>query len=214
MNVGNAWRPHTDAKAFVTSLDFFGAKFVRYVPGHAAELLRPGQSLTGSREAGITDAATGLSDQASSVLTGLSGIASPQTATDIHATMVAVQRALNVMSKLGEGPAVGEATQALKSLQQMAARLDSTLANPAVSRTVNQMDSIAMNLNAVTRQLNTTSNAVNSLLIKVDSSKGTVGKLMNDTTAYADLHELAKSLTLLLNDMRERPGRYFNLKVF
>jgi len=214
LNVRNEWRPHTDAKAFVTSLDFFGAKFVRYVPGHAPELLNPGQYITGSHEAGITDAATGLSDQASTVLTGLQGIASPQTATDIHATMIAVQRALNVMSKLGEGPAVGEATSALKSLQMLSARLDSTLANPSVKRTVDQMDSIASNMNTVTRQLATTSAALNSLLIKVDSSKGTIGKMMNDTTAYTDLHELAKSLTLLLNDIRERPGRYFNLKVF
>lgn len=214
LNVGNEWRPHTDAKAYVTSLDFFGAKFVRYVPGHAPDLLKSGQTITGSREAGITDAASGLSDQAATVLTGLQGIASPQTANDIHATMIAVQRALNVMTRLGEGPAVGEATSALKSLQQLSQRLDSTLANPAVKRSVNQMDTITTNLNQLTRQLASTSAALNSLIMKVDSSKGTLGKLMSDTTAYSDLHKLAESMTQLLNDMRERPGRYFNLKVF
>jgi phospholipid/cholesterol/gamma-HCH transport system substrate-binding protein len=214
MQVGNAWKPHTDAKAFVAALDFFGAKFVRYVPGHAPQLLNPGQTLTGTHEAGLTDAASGLSDQAASVLTGIQGIASQQTANDIHATMLAVQRALNVMSKLGEGPTVADATAALKTFQQLAARLDSTLANPAVGRTMGQMDSIATNLNTVTRQLATTSSAINSLLIKVDSSKGTIGKMMNDTTVYNDLHELSRSLKALLDDMRERPGRYFNLKVF
>ena len=51
-------------------------------------------------------------------------------------------------------------------------------------------------------------------MAKIDSNEGTLGRLVNDTTVYSDLHELSQSLKDLLDDMRERPGRYFNVKVF
>ena len=49
---------------------------------------------------------------------------------------------------------------------------------------------------------------------KMDSNQGTLGRMVNDTTTFHDLHELSQSMTKLLNDIRERPGRYFNVKVF
>jgi phospholipid/cholesterol/gamma-HCH transport system substrate-binding protein len=43
---------------------------------------------------------------------------------------------------------------------------------------------------------------------------GTLGKLASDSTLYNDLHQTLTALTALLTDLKERPGRYLNVKVF
>jgi hypothetical protein len=57
-------------------------------------------------------------------------------------------------------------------------------------------------------------NAMSSILEKMDAGEGSFGKAVNDTTLHNDLHEVLLSMRRLLDDMRERPGRYFRLKVF
>ena len=56
--------------------------------------------------------------------------------------------------------------------------------------------------------------ALASVMTKVDSGQGTIGKFVNDSTLYNDFHELTQALTALLIDLRERPGRYLTVKVF
>ena len=44
--------------------------------------------------------------------------------------------------------------------------------------------------------------------------EGTLGRMVNDTTLYNELVRLSRSTRLLLDDIRERPGRYFHISVF
>jgi hypothetical protein len=41
-----------------------------------------------------------------------------------------------------------------------------------------------------------------------------VGRVLTDTTLYNDMHETLVALRRLLDDVREHPGRYINVKVF
>ena len=43
---------------------------------------------------------------------------------------------------------------------------------------------------------------------------GSIGKLLSDKTIHDDLHEVLVSLRQLLDDIRERPGRYTFVSVF
>ncbi len=54
------------------------------------------------------------------------------------------------------------------------------------------------------------------IMQKVDSTDGTLGRVINDTTLHTDLHETLVALRNLLDDLRERPGRYLpgSIKVF
>src|SRR5574341_728617 len=71
LEVSRAQRPHVDAQALVASADFFGAKYVDYVPGSSSELLRTGQVITGTREVAVTEAAANLTTRASDALAGV-----------------------------------------------------------------------------------------------------------------------------------------------
>ena len=48
----------------------------------------------------------------------------------------------------------------------------------------------------------------------MEKGEGTLGKMATDTMLYRNLNETLTSLSALLKDLRERPGRYINVKVF
>jgi phospholipid/cholesterol/gamma-HCH transport system substrate-binding protein len=214
LDVSKSVRPKVDAKVLVRPLDAFGAMFVDYYPGHSEEFLAAGQTLTGTRELPLTETATAVAGQASEVMSGASALLSRRTADDVHETMLATQRAMNVVAQLGSGPLVGEATEALKRLSSAAERLDSTLASPDLNRSVAQLDEITENLNEMVVGLGNATQSLAQIMAKIDSDSGTFGRLVNDTSMYNEVLRLTTSMRELLDDMRERPHRYFNLKVF
>jgi phospholipid/cholesterol/gamma-HCH transport system substrate-binding protein len=206
--------PHVDAKARVMSTDFLGEKVVDYVPGNSPQMLTEGQVITGSEEQSFMEGASGLTDQATEVLTGLQGILTDRMAEDVHETLAAATRALETVARFGDGPAVDEATETIGNIRSITERLDSTLANPAIEQSINQMDELTESLREMAEGLAGTTGALSSILGKMDSGQGTFGKALTDSTLHTDLHELLVSMRQLLDDMRERPGRYFRLKVF
>ena len=214
LEVNRAQRPHVDAQAMVASADFFGAKFVDYVPGSSPELLRAGQVITGTRAVEVMESAANLTTRASDALAGVQTLLSQQTAEDIHRTLVAVERTLNVVSRIGEGPTISQTQQTLASVQRLAIRLDSTFARPDLGKSLDQMDEVAQGLREMTEGLSSVTNALGSILEKVDRGEGLIGKAVSDSTLHGDLHEVLMSLRKLLDDVRERPGRYVNVKVF
>jgi phospholipid/cholesterol/gamma-HCH transport system substrate-binding protein len=204
-------RPHVDASATVTSLDFFGAKFIDYNPGTPdKEYLASTSVIVGSNPPGLTDIASGVATRANELIGNASGLVSQQLAVDIHNTLVATQRGLNVLTELGSGPVVKQATATLASAERVMVRFDSVLASGAGKR----LDSLSANLTVLTNQLAGATTSLKSLLAKVDSGQGTLGRIATDTTLYHDLHATLTAMTALMTDLKERPGRYLTVKVF
>lgn len=214
LEVGRRRQPKADAQAFVRPLDAFGAMYVDYYPGRGDAALADGQMLEGRRDMPLTETAAAMAGRAGEVLSGAGALLSERTADDVHETLLAAQRAMNVVAQLGSGPLVTEATRALERLASAAERLDSTLASEDLSRSVRQLDEITENLNDMVVGLSSATQSLARIMAKIDSDSGTFGRLVNDTTAYSEMVRLTSSLRLLLDDMRERPHRYFRLSVF
>ena len=63
-------------------------------------------------------------------------------------------------------------------------------------------------------QLTSTVNSLNAVLASVESSEGSVGKLLNDAELYNSLTTASGNLGLLLEDVKAHPMRYVNISVF
>lgn len=214
LSVDSDSRPHTDARAQVAALDFLGAKYINYSPGHAPQMLGEGQPITGERELGLAEGAAGLAQRATEAIAAAQAIFNQRTAEDIHNTMVAARRALDVFSDLGSGPQLKQATEAVRALQVIATRLDSILANPAITRSLDQFDELTTSLNEMAEGLSTTTQSLGAILQKIDQGTGTLGKAANDSTLYHNLNETLQATKRLMDDVRANPGRYINVKVF
>lgn len=214
MEVAASVRPKVDAQVAVRTLDAFGAMYVDYSPGRSDQALDDGQILLGTRDLAIMETAATVANQASDVLSGAGALLSERTADEIRETLTATRRAMNVIAQLGSGPVVREAGRALERLSSVAGRLDSTLGSPDLARSVAQLDEITDNINEMVLGLGQATQALARMMERMESDSGTFGRLLNDTTLYAEMVETARSLRTLLDDIRERPARYFHLRVF
>ena len=207
-------RPRTDASATISSLDFFGAKFVDYIPGSKDEFLPSTSVIRGTKSQELTDIASGVATRAEELLGHATGLVSDQLAEDIHNTLVATQRGMVALTEVTKGPLVTQSTNSLAAVERVMARLDTLLGSANVKGAGLRFDTLSANLQHLTGELSQSTRALNDLLGKVNRGEGTLGKLASDTLLYGNLNRTLAALTKLLDDLRERPGRYLTVKVF
>ena len=202
--------PHADATAAVAALDFLGAMKIDYRPGTSSNMLGEGEILIGIQEAGLTSGLPELKDQASAVMMGLQEFATPETAANINATLTSIQRTLDRMSGLVDGGGSGSSlATTLGTMQNVAVRIDSILANPNIDNSVNQLDDVMTGLQEMTDGLVGATTSLNSLIAKLENGEGSIGMALNDSTLHHDTHELLTAITELVDDMKMRPGVIF-----
>src|SRR2546422_357666 len=128
----------------------------------------------------------------------------------VHAT----QRGMNALTTATNGPAVQQTQATLKSLERVMAHLDTLFSNAGAAQTGKRLDTLSVNLTQLTGRLADATGSLKGLLDKMDKGEGTLGKLATDTRLYKNLNATLKSLSELLTDLRERPGRDLTVKVF
>jgi phospholipid/cholesterol/gamma-HCH transport system substrate-binding protein len=206
-------KPRIDASAAVVAVGFVGDAAIEFDPGRDAEPLPRGRIILGNMKSGLTDRAAQLSDRADSVLLGAQSIVNQKTADELYetmnqlqATLKATQRTMQVLSDPRSGPSA-ELTKTMASFRSLVTRLDSTLGNPALARTLGRADTLTGNLAAMTAQLTTTSARLDSVLAGVNGGRGTIGKFATDSGFYTDIRELSQSMKRLLDELQKHPGK-------
>jgi len=210
----DTWQPKIDARAEVKSFDFLGTKFVDYDRGQAVEFLAAGQIITGTREIDALEGAGQLADQAATVLTGVQAFVDESVLNELMATLEASRSALEAITEASKGGIIDDAAAAMRAMADAAERIDSLVANPALERSVNQLDEVSTSLKEMAEGLAGASNALNRILEGMERGEGSLGLALRDTSLYHNTNEVLIALRKLLDDLRERPGRYFHLKVF
>jgi phospholipid/cholesterol/gamma-HCH transport system substrate-binding protein len=204
MSVGSDVRPRIDASAAIAALDLLGAKFIDYAPGVREEPLPADRPIVGTQKPELTDMASGVVQRANELLGNANTLVSEQLGVDLHNTLIATQRAMNILSEAPDGPFVKQTTRTLAAAERVMARVDSLLGSAAGSR----IDTLSANLAALTRHLGSATEAIDTLLSRMNRGEGTLGRLASDTMMYHDLHGLSVSLTALLTDLRDHPDKY------
>ena len=59
-----------------------------------------------------------------------------------------------------------------------------------------------------------TAESLNKIVTKIESGKGTAGKLVNDDGLYESLIGTSKELESLLSDLKKHPKRYVHFSLF
>jgi phospholipid/cholesterol/gamma-HCH transport system substrate-binding protein len=206
--------PRRDAAAAIKSLDFFGARYLEYQPGHAAEPLGADSAIHGSRAADFSEMAEGLSGQGREFLGNATELISPSTAGELRAVLVQARRTLEQLGNLGNAPSA-QLTSTLGDLRRVSQRLDLLLANntaPATA-TMQNMQQLTANAAQITQTLTRTTATLDSLMTKLNGGRGVAGALVSDTTLLAELRRTNSALADLLIDLKANPGRYIRLRL-
>jgi len=204
LSVASDVQPRIDATVAIAPLDLLGAKVIKYWPGVREEPWPNGRPFIGTQEQELTDMAHGVAQRANELLGNANSFVSPRLSEDLHNTLVATQRAMNLLSDAPEGPFVKQATRTLAATERAMQRVDSLLG----SSTGKHLDSLSANLATLTNHLGSATVAIDTLLRRMNRGEGTLGKLAADSTLYTDLHNLSASLTSFLTDLKEHPDKY------
>ena len=205
--------PKVDATAQIVAVGFVGDAAIEFDPGDAPQALTRDRVILGNQVGGLTDVAQTLADRADSVLVGAQQIVNKRTADELYATLTALQgtlqaaeRTMKVYGDPKQGP-TAQLTRTLGTLERLTTRLDSTLANPALSRTLNRADTLTGNLAGMTAQLTSTGARLDTLLLNLNEGRGTLGKFATDTGVYTDIRQLSQSMKELLDELKKHPGK-------
>lgn len=88
--------------------------------------------------------------------------------------------------------------------------------NQHVTNLMNNLDRTSANLaevdiKALSKKLDSTANILNLAAAKINSNEGSLGALINDRQLYLHLNNTARSLNILMDDIRVNPKRYVSL---
>lgn len=209
--------PRTDATAELVAVGFVGDVAINLNPGTSRDTLTPVEShanpIPGHQARGLTDLAETLGKRADTLLVGAQAIVNQKTADRLYAmmdalqgTLKAAQRTMEVYGNPNQGP-TAQLTQTMATLERMAARLDSALADPALTRTLQRADTLTGSLADMTAQLTTTSARLDTLLLRINQGRGTIGKFATDSGFYTDIRELSQSMKEVLDELKKHPGK-------
>jgi len=198
----------TDTRATVQG-DVFGAHTIQLRPGPSPRNLVSGDTIEGGAAPQITDIATSLSERAEAVLTGVDSLLSPRTLSDVQATAAVLPQGAAELRA-----AFVELREAAAALRRTAEGVEEARTGDAVTGAADRIEESAQALTAAVEKVDRSFDVLSSVLSKIDRGEGTLGRLVNDSTMYVAFSQAVREMGLLAADIRERPGRYINLRIF
>jgi phospholipid/cholesterol/gamma-HCH transport system substrate-binding protein len=76
-----------------------------------------------------------------------------------------------------------------------------------VGNAIERADTLARNLSTMSTQLSATGARLDTLLQRVNSGQGTIGKFATDSGLYTDSRAALQSLKVLIDELNKHPGK-------
>lgn len=220
MEIENEYRVPAGSRAEVQSSGLLGGMVVNIIPSASTQEAEDGAEIPGKTAAGLFDTAAGLGTRADTVLMRANQLLAPGTTAAIGQSAVELQALIAELN--------GVAVEQRKQLTALSASLRRSSANaelatggvarlttgPELQRSIAHIDSLTAQLDLTTRNLNTASTSLNSVLGRMDRGEGTLGKLSRDDSLYVNLNQAVVNLKTLVADFQANPKKYINVSVF
>lgn len=205
-----------DSRVSIVSGGLLQSMIAEIVPGRSKEELQDGAVLPAVETETLTGTVETLSADADTVLLRAQALLSQQTIGAVGASAQQMQQLLVQLTALAsdQRAQLGALTA---SLGRSAQGLESTVSavnQPELARAIARTDSMTIRLDAATGSLQQASASLATLVQRVDSGEGTLGKLTRDDELYQNMNAAVNSLNQLTTDIRQNPRKYINVSVF
>lgn len=198
----------TDTRASISG-DVFGAHVVDLIPGSSAISVSPGDTLRGATAPQLTQMASDLGSRVESVLVNADRLLSPDAVADVHATAAVLPASAQELRAAFE-----QLRLASIALRRTAEEVQGAEAGTALTGAISEVERSALALTSAAGRLEESLGSFASVMQKIDNGSGTLGRLVNDESAFDELNNTLREMRALAADIRERPQRYINVRVF
>jgi phospholipid/cholesterol/gamma-HCH transport system substrate-binding protein len=197
-----------DTRAVVRG-DVFGAHVVELTPGQSLLKLSSGDTIRGGSTPQLAEMASGISERVESVLSRADDLLSPDAVRDVHATASVLPAGAEELRA-----AFAELRLASAALRRTAENIETADAGPALRGAIGEVENSARALTSAAGRMEASINSMGSVFEKINAGGGTLGRLVNDSTMYIEMNSTLREVRALATDIRERPGRYINVRLF
>lgn len=212
LEIEGEWGIPEGSRTELVSNGVLGGVNVSVVRG-TGEPVSPLAELPGRAVGGLFDSAGDLTADLGVVLERVEQLLSPGTVTDVGESLSALRSVLQDLARLTDGQA--EQVQALTaSLNRTAGNVEDLTGSEEWSRTLSSADSAMTALNRTAGSLEEASTSLGTVLARMEAGEGTLGQLSTNDSLYVGLNATLESLRVLLDDIKENPGRYLKIEVF
>lgn len=197
-----------DSRISVSSYGLIGAKNISVRPGESEEFIAPGASILGSYEKGLGDVVAEMGE----ALTEIRGVlkAADQAITDVEGKRQVKATLKNATD------ATADLKVAVADLKSMAADLR-TLVEDKRGPAASAVDSLAVasaRFAEVTTELQTISASLDSIVGRVESGEGSLGKLIGDDAAHEEFVAAVREVRDLVAEIRRNPKTFIRFSIF
>ena len=221
LSVNNEFEFSQNSVAELFDTGIIGGKGVQIIPVFdQAPNAKSGDTLQSKIKPGITELVQqkltplqlkveGAVSNADSLLMNVNQILDDPTKRELKQTILSLNQLVQAFK--------GSADKLNVLLENNKEQLDSSLKNvDNITENFSKLsDSLASaGLAETVANFKTTVDKLNTVLGKIESGEGTLGKLAHDDKLYNNLAEASRELDLLLQDFRLNPKRYVNVSVF
>ena len=213
MELEGEYRIPAEASTELLSMGFLGGMVVSVIPGDSDEYVEPGAIIPGTSAGGVLDQAGDLAGDVSDVMGRVQGLLADSTISDVGALMASMRELMADLAAVADGQEA-EFRTLMQSLQQTAANVEGITGSEDWSATLASAEKTMSVLEGTSTTVNESAGHLNSLLARLQSDEGTLGKLLTTDELHTSLNSTLQSLEELLDDIRENPGRYVTIEIF
>jgi len=234
MNITTDYPITANSIAEIRSADLLGAKEIALVLEKGSVLIESGDTLASSVEASLSESinkevlpvkvkAEKLLASLDSTVNILTGFLGGEMQDEFRTSFDNVNRSISNLGQITDelSAYMAENREALGSTTQNLERLTSMLNEnrDELDRVFNNLANISDTLarakaGEAMRSLSKTATRLDAITGNIESGQGTLGKLVANDSLYNEINHAILSLDKLLEDIKERPGRYVEISIF
>lgn len=197
--------PTVSARATIRGVGMLGDQVVDFDPGSGAPL--PGDAIIeGTMMPGLGEIGGALAEQASATLTSLNAMLDTALVRDLRGTLATTQHLMRYLADRREGP-TAEVNATMRQLQAVSGRLDTVLAGIDAPALAARFDTTLRAATDLSTRLAGMSTRMDSLLRRINDGRGTLGKLMSDSTLYVELQRTLAASRGLIDSLSRHPEK-------
>lgn len=223
-----------NSTAKIVATDLLGSKVVEVIFSREKEYLSNGDTLRSEVAASMQESvvqqlgplqtkAENLISSMDSAMKVVALVFNNRTRDNLEKTFESTKRAIISLEQTAykmddlvavEKPKITSITTSFDNILRNFDKSESKI-NNILNNFSNLSDSLAKSqLRSAVASADATLRELNSLVTRINSGQGTVGKLMKDDSLYNNLNRSARDLDVLLKDLNEHPKRYVHFSIF
>ncbi len=218
LEVEGQWLIPEGSRTQLVSPGIMAPRTVEVVPGPGPGTIGAGDALPGSTVKGLLDDTESLGEKGQLVLDRIAELLSPENLEAISGSTDGLNTLVGELSDVieSESDNLSELIQSFNRAADGLAEItgDGAELGEDLASAMAKADSVMDRLNATSERVNEAAASLQTILTRVENGEGTLGQLSVNDSLFTNLTAAVESARLLMDDLRENPGRYINVSIF